>query len=442
MSNNAFLEEDRLKAMRFPNFLSHILRRLEENGHSAYIVGGAIRDVCLQRKVMDWDVATSASKQEIRNIFSDTRHFSLKHDTITLVDKEASYEITPYRGDYDIGDLVTDLGHRDFTINAMAYDLASAALIDPYEGRADLKKKLIRAVGDPKERFREDRLRLLRAIRLASELNFKIENKTFIAIKHMAFQLHDVAPERIRNEFIKILMSSKPSLGLRLMRRAGLIHVVLPELLEGYRKQQNKHHRFTIYSHILETIDMTEPEFLVRITALFHDIAKPRVRKKSQGVWRFIGHEQASADMAQEIMRRLRFSKDEIRDVTQLIKHHMINYDSTWSDGAVRRFIRRIGPELIYDLISFRKSDLTAHGKRDNGHDILRELEERVGNILQAKTVGINKSLAINGKKVMEILGIGPGPELGKILRDLLEKVMDQPELNNEKDLIRILREE
>jgi len=300
MSNNAFLEEKRLKAMQSPDFLSHILRCLAENGHSAYIVGGAVRDVCLQRKITDWDVATSASKKEIGNIFSNTRHFSLKHDTITLIDKEANYEITPYRGGHDQGDLVTDLGHRDFTINAMAYDPVSESLIDPYGGRADLKKKLIRAVGDPKKRFREDRLRLLRAIRLASELNFKIEKKTFNTIPLMDFQLHDVARERTRDEFVKILMSSKPSLGFRLMRRAGLLQTILPELLEGYRKQQNKHHRFTIYGHILETIDMTEPELLIRLTALFHDIAKPRVRKKSQGVWRFIGHEQASADMARE----------------------------------------------------------------------------------------------------------------------------------------------
>jgi len=211
--------------------------------------------------------------------------------------------------------------------------------------------------------------------------------------------------------------------------------------MEGFRRQQNKHHRFTIYRHILETMDLTKPELRLRLTALFHDIAKPRVREKSEGVWRFIGHEQAGADMTQEIMRRLRFSSDEIRDVTHLIKHHMLNYDSSWSDGAVRRFIRRIGPEPVYDLISFRKSDLIAHGREDSEHNILSELEERVGQILRAKTAGINKSLAIDGNRVMEMLGLEPGPEVGKILQDLLERVTDQPELNNEYDLIRILIE-
>ena len=440
MSNRTYLEEKRLRATRFPDFLSYLLSRLEENGHSAYVVGGAIRDVCLQRKITDWDVVTSASKREIGSIFSNLRHFSLKHETITLVDKEANYEITPFRGGHGLGDLVTDLGHRDFTINAMAYDPVSEVLIDPHEGRADLKKKLIRAVGDPGERFEEDPLRLLRGIRLASELYFNIEKKTWNAIPLLAPRLHDVARERIRDELVKILMLPKPSPGFRLMRRAGLLQVILPELLEGYRRQQNEHHRFTIYRHILETMDLTKPELRLRLTALFHDIAKPRVREKREGAWRFIGHEQAGADMTQEIMKRLRFSNDEIRDVTHLIKHHMINYDSSWSDGAVRRFIRRIGPEMVSDLISFRKSDLIAHGSEDKGNNILSELEERVGNILRAKIPGVNKSLAIDGKKVMEILGIEPGPEVGKILQDLLERVTDQPELNNEYDLIRILK--
>jgi poly(A) polymerase/tRNA nucleotidyltransferase (CCA-adding enzyme) len=443
MSYNSLLEDKRIKEMQLPDFLICILRRLRENGHSAYIVGGAIRDACLQREIMDWDVTTSASKLEIQKIFSNTRHFSLKHDTITLVDNKTTYEVTPLRTLAGSADIQTDLGHRDFTINALAYDPVSEVLIDPYEGRADLKKKLIRAVGKPGERFKEDPLRLLRAIRLASELHFNIETETWNAISLLAPKLHDIAQERIRDELVKLLMSPTPSLGFRLMRNAGLLQIILPELLEGYRKQQNMHHRFTIYRHILETIDMTEPVLLIRLTALFHDIAKPRVRKKSHGVWRFIGHEQAGANMAREIMKRLRFSNDDIRDVIHLVKHHMINYDSTWSDGAVRRFLRRIGSEHIDNLISFRKADFATHGKGPNRpHDILGELEERLRAIRHGAIVGMDKPLAINGKIIMGILGIGPGPEVGRIIGDLIERVTDRPELNNERDLIRILRRE
>lgn len=442
MAGHASPENKRLAAMELPGFLTQVLDRLRKNGHSAYLVGGAIRDACLKRPVTDWDVVTSASKPEIHELFSDTRQFSLRHDTVTLVDNRASYEVTPFRGNQGTGDLETDLGHRDLTINAMAYDRESEFLIDPYGGREDLKKKSIRAVGDPGDRFAEDPLRLLRAVRLAGELNFTIEKETLKAISRMSARLHDTARERIRDELVKILISPRPSQGFRLMQRTGLLEVILPELLAGYRKRQNKHHRFTVYRHILETIDATEPGILLRLTALFHDIAKPWVRTKTKGAWRFIGHEKESAAMTREIMKRLRFSNDEIGEVSLLVQHHMINYDSSWTDGAVRRLVRRVGPELIHDLLSFRKADLAARGRGDDGHEILEELEARIERILQDQTAGINRVLAINGYQAMEILGIGPGPALGKILHDLLERVMDHPELNNEKDLIRILREE
>lgn len=441
MLDPASPEKENLKKLQFPVFLTHILHRLSERGHSAFIVGGAIRDFYLNRKIMDWDVATSAPKQEIRHLFMDTRQFSLKHDTVTLVDNRICYEVTPFRGDKERADVETDLGHRDFTVNAMAYDPGSKLLIDPYGGRADLKKKIIRAVRDPVKRFKEDPLRLLRAVRMAGELDFIIEKETLMTISLMSACLHDVARERIRDELVKILLSPKPAQGFRLMRRTGLLGVMVPELLEGYRKRQNKYHRFTIYRHILETLDATEPEILLRLTALFHDIAKPRVRRKDGNGWRFIGHEKESAGLAREIMKRLRFGNEVIKDVSLLIENHMIAYDSSWTDGAVRRLIRRVGPELIPGLISFRKADLAAHGWRDNRSEILGELETRVEAILQTKTPGLNKALAVNGQKVMEILEMDPGPELGRILRELLERVTDQPGINNEKDLIRILRE-
>ncbi|UCF56080.1 MAG: CCA tRNA nucleotidyltransferase, partial [Deltaproteobacteria bacterium] len=295
--------------MEIPKFIMTVVKRLHASDHQAYIVGGAVRDHCLHRKVTDWDVATSARPEEIKSIFRDIKCFSLRHDTVTLVHSARHYEVTTFKGSKNFGHSVEeDLGHRDFTINAMAYDKAKGAILDPYGGREDILCRLVRAVGDPKERFREDPVRLLRAVRLATELGFKIELKTLKTISLMAEKLDSVARERIREELLKILVSRKPSIGFNLMVKTGLLKHLLPELLEGYRKKQDASHRFTIYKHIMKTIDQVEPDPVLRLTALLHDIAKPRVREKIEGEFRFLGHEKASARLAKEIMLRFKFS--------------------------------------------------------------------------------------------------------------------------------------
>jgi poly(A) polymerase/tRNA nucleotidyltransferase (CCA-adding enzyme) len=225
------------------------------------------------------------------------------------------------------------------------------------------------------------------------------------------------------------------------MFRTGLLKQVLPELCDGYLKRQNTYHRFTIYKHIMETIDQVQPRPVLRLTALLHDIAKPRVREKVRGEWRFLGHEQASAELAREIMERLRFSKAIMGRVTNLITHHMIWYDSEWSDGAVRRLIRRVGHENIDDLLSFRRADILAHGVKDEKLDQLSELEKRVGESMKNQFTEKVRDLAIDGNRVMEILSLSPGPQVGKILKRLLEKVTDHPELNTEKGLTGLLSE-
>jgi len=419
-----------------------VLERLHTSGHQAYIVGGAVRDVCLHFPVTDWDVATSASPEKIRTTFRDTRHFSLKHDTVTVVDAACHCEVTTFRGSGNFGlTIEEDLGHRDFTINAMAYDAEREEVLDPHGGRKDILRKRIRAVGDPMNRFDEDPARLLRAIRLASELEFRIAPKTLEIVSMMAEQLASVAQERIREELMKILMTKRPSIGFGLMLKTGILKQFLPELLEGYRKRQNDYHRYTIYRHIMETIDWVEPDPVLRLVALFHDIAKPLVRKKIKGQWRFLGHEEASALLAEEIMERLKFSNDMIGQVKNLIFHHIIGYHSGWSDGAVRRLIRRVGPENMDHLLTFRKADILAHGKKDLKLDFLSELGKRIQSIVERPFAVKTRDLAIDGHRVMETMGLSPGPEVGKILNGLMEKVTDHPHLNTEQGLVGVLEE-
>jgi len=421
-----------------PEFVIFILNRLKAVDHQAYIVGGAVRDVFLKRIITDWDVATSAPRDEIRTIFWDTKQFTLKHDTVTLVHTGHHFEVTTFRGEEK--GLLSDLSQRDFTINAMAFDPDNDEVIDPYGGESDIDKKVIRAVGDPEARFREDPLRLLRGVRLATEFRFRIDAKTISGLRSMASLLASVAPERIREELMKILMAPKPSMAFNIMVRTGILKEFLPELLEGYLKRQNQYHRYTIFKHIVETVDHVRPEPILRLTALLHDIAKPRTRIKREGKWSFYGHEKESALLAEEILNRLKFSNEVIKTVTNFIQHHMIGYNSGWSDAAVRRLIRRVGAEQINDLLVFRRADLLAHGLTDQDFELTSELEMRVNEQIRHKAPIRRQDLAIDGHVVMEITGLSPGPEVGSILRDLNEKVLDHPELNNREDLAALLR--
>lgn len=420
-----------------PRFVAIILNRLKNAGHQAYVVGGAVRNMYLSRPVMDWDVATSASPEEIKTIFRDLRLFALKKGTVTLVDSGRHFEVTAFRGPKN--QIRDDLAHRDFTINAMAYTVEANEILDYHGGREDMVRRLIRATGNPKGRFTEDPLRMLRAVRLAVELKFRIDIRTQEAIADKARLLGNVATERIREELMKILLSPQPSRGFKIMRRTGLLEFFLPELLEGYLKQQNSCHQYTIFRHIMETIDRAEAVPVLRLTALFHDIAKPRVREKIGGRWRFLGHEKASAVMCEEIMDRLRFSSDTIQKVANLVRHHMIGYHSGWSDGAVRRLIRRVGQDQIMDLMRFRQADILAHGLHSQGLSLLKDLRGRVEALSKSRIVTKPRDLAIGGHKVMEILGISPGPEVGNILKKLVEKVTDDPGLNTEAGLVEIL---
>lgn len=433
------------KEIKIPETVMMIVERLRSRGYDAFVVGGAVRDLVMGRPVTDWDVATSARKDKIITLFRDMRHFHLKHETVTLVLADRTCEVTPFRGGgkNEASNLEADLSHRDFTINAMAFDPEHGKLYDPFEGRNDIRRRQVRAVGEPEERFREDPLRMLRSVRLAAELGFAIDPATFLAVSHMAEQIQQVAAERIREELMKILLSPKPSSGFNLMRRSGLLREILPELAEGVGRWQNRrHHRYTIFRHVMETLDRVDPEPVLRLTALLHDIAKPRMRKKVDGRFHFHGHEEASGQLARQVMVRLRFSNETTDRVTHLVANHMRDqgYDSGWSDGAVRRLLRDVGEKNIEPFLAFRKADLLAHGMGEQETAGLRELQSRIA---LCKGTGLPqqvRELAIGGHRVMEILDIPPGPEVGRVLGLLMERVLDEPDLNTEPCLSTVLK--
>ena len=427
---------------KIPDIVLNISKRLMENGYQAFIVGGAIRDSLLGCQAKDWDVATNAIPDRICDLFPEMTSFNLKHGTVTLVSEGSHFEVTTFRGSGGFGESIEeDLAHRDFTFNAMAYDIINKRIIDPFEGKQDIKKKLVRAVLNPIERFDEDPLRMMRAIRFSLELGYAIDTETLIAINSMAEAIDSVAKERIRDELLKILMVSRPSTGFNLMRKSGLLKRILPELMEGYRKRQNNYHKYTIYRHTMETVDSIEGDPVLRLSALFHDIAKPWVRKKINGRWRFFGHATASAGLTKEIMMRLKFSNDRIARVTGLVSNHMFDYKQELSDKAMRRFIKRVGADSVDDLIALRKADDLAHGwGRDFEKDI-EEFKNRIDSQIKKSYPFTISDLAVNGHDVMKVKGLKSGPKVGQTLHQLLELVIEKPEHNKKNKLIENLKD-
>jgi tRNA nucleotidyltransferase (CCA-adding enzyme) len=431
-----------IEAHRIPPAVLDIARRLVRDGYQAFLVGGAIRDCLLGFQAKDWDVATNAAPETIRDLFPTTRSFQLKHGTMTLVIEGRHFEVTTFRGPKGgIGSgIEEDLAHRDFTINAMAYDLMEGRIIDPFGGAEDIRRKVVRAVLSPMERFQEDPLRMMRAIRFSQELRYSIDPETLMAITSFSKAVREVAVERIRDELVRVLMVARPSVGFSLMRRTGLLQVILPELMEGYRKRQNNFHKYTIYRHIMETVDAIERSPLLRLSALFHDIAKPRVRERVEGRWRFLGHADASAELARQIMVRLKFSNELTSRVSIMVAHHMFDYKRELSDRAIRRFIKRVGAEHVDDLIRLRKADDVAHGRERDYGDRIEEFRGRIQAQIRRSPALTISDLALNGHDIMAVTGLTPGPRLGQILNKLLEAVIENPEYNQRQKLIEMLK--
>jgi len=414
-----------------PAFVRSVITSLHRAGHEAYVVGGAVRDLCMNRLVNDWDVTTSASPAQIPSLFTHLRSFSLKHETTTLVHKGNPYEVTTFRGLEQ--SLEEDLKHRDFTINAMAFDIERSVVIDPWGGRKDIGKKVVRGVVNPEGRFREDPLRLIRAVRIATELGFQIEGKTLKAISSMAEAVTTAAPERIRDEVIRILLCKRPSQGLDIMKKTGLLAFVLPEIAETAARKLIPRELMSVYEHVLAVVDRVEPGEVPRVAALFHGLGEPRSTD----------HARTSLNTAREIMARLCFSKSMIRQVVELVQEQeaLADYHPSSSNGDLRRFIRRVGAENLETLVALRRAHLMSlpKGTREPLHR-LNELEARIRGLIKMPLVRGPQDLRINGSTVMEITGLPQGPEVGRILKHLSEVLMDHPEWNTRRKLVAMVK--
>jgi tRNA nucleotidyltransferase (CCA-adding enzyme) len=442
-----------------PDDVLAVARRLRAAGHQAHLVGGGVRDMLIGRPPADFDLATDARPEEVVALFKTYAiPTGLKHGTVTvLTETRRPVEVTTFRGEGEYLDgrrpvsvsyvdtLGEDLGRRDFTMNAIAFDPLDGQLSDPFDGQGDLRRRLIRAVGDPLVRFREDGLRPLRAVRQAAQLEFEVDPPTRDAIPATLEVFRKVSAERVRDELYKMLAAREPSRGLRLMASTGLLREVIPELLEGIGCTQNRFHKHDVFDHTLRVVDETPGDPVRRLGALLHDVGKPRARQLREGApgeFSFFNHEYVGADMADAICRRLKLSTADRERVVGLVKNHMFFYTADWSDGAIRRFVRRVGgQDGLADLFALREGDVKGRGFGENPDAELGELRNRVAVVASADAALKVTDLKIDGRDVMRILGIPPGREIGVILERLLERVLDDPSLNEREKLEAMVKE-
>ncbi|MEK7521821.1 MAG: HD domain-containing protein [Patescibacteria group bacterium] len=421
----------------FPEFVAEILHKFERAGYQIYIVGGVVRDLMLKRGTGDWDFTTDATPEQILELFPDG-FYNNQFGTVGIAHEssEKPYEITTYRTEHGYADkrrpdkvswgksLEEDLARRDFTINAMAIS-ASKEIVDPYGGQKDLEKKIIRTVGNPVDRFSEDSLRMMRAVRIAAELGFLIEEKTFDAIKMHAQDLKHVSWERIRDELFKILASGYPDEGTKMLHSSGLLTYILPELEEAIgveQKSPGRHHIYDVYNHLLMALKYCpSPDPLVRLATLLHDVGKIKTRKVTEkGVVTFYNHEVVGAGQSKDVANRLKLSKKQKDKLWILIRHHQFTVDERQTDSAIRRFIKNVGVENLEDMLALRTGDRLGGGARETSWR-LDKFKKRLEEV-QIQPFSV-KDLAINGKDVMETLGIPSGPQVGEILNTLFAEV-------------------
>lgn len=456
-----------MNKIKIPVILQKMNNIFEKNGFKAYLVGGAVRDMFMNKEASDWDVATDATPEQVISAFKKVIPTGIAHGTVTVHFMGEEIEVTTFRIEqgYSDGrhpdkvsyasDIEEDLSRRDFTMNAIAVSLKDGSIVDPFDGKTDIKNKVIRSVGNPLERFNEDGLRPIRAIRFASQLGFEIETNTLQAISNekVLQKTSTISIERFRDELVKLLKSPKPSVGLKLLEDTNIMKLFLPELLEGRNCIQNDvrgYHVFDVLDHNFYSCDGAPVHKVnVRLAALLHDIGKPAskvVRVTDEGeIYNFFSHEKYSETIARKLLTKLRFSNNEINNVCHLIENHMFHYEESWSDAAIRRFVVRVKPENIEDLIDLRLADMYGKYnmpiqiKESNACDLLIQLQDRIKKIQEENSAFTLKSLAVSGKDLMEI-GIPSGKLIGKILDSLLETVLDDPKQNSKDVLLNIAK--
>ena len=439
-----------------PPAVLDLCNRLRSKGKRAWIVGGCVRDVLLGRVASDWDVATDARPDDLLRVFPRAIPTGIEHGTVTVVRDGHHYEVTTLRGEgtYTDGrrpdwvdfvdDIAADLARRDFTVNAMAVDPLDGKLIDPHGGRTDLARKVLRAVGDPRERFAEDGLRVLRAARFVATLEMTLDLETERAIAPTLGTYRKVAAERVRDEWLKTMKARKPSLAFDLMERTGILGVSCPELVEGVGMQQNRWHGYDVWRHGMECMDACAGDPILRVAALLHDVGKPRTRAWSDKTndYTFYDHDRVGAEIAEPICARLRFSNDERARIVSLVRHHLFHYDDQWTDRAVRHWIRRVSPDRVEDLYVLNEADARAKGRDVRADlDALANLKAHVARVLAEGAALSTRDLKINGRDLIRELSLKPGPVIGQILDALLEAVTNDPALNEPQALLARARE-
>ncbi|MBI2096181.1 MAG: HD domain-containing protein [Candidatus Taylorbacteria bacterium] len=451
-----------------PKEVSGISEGLKGAGFRAYLVGGCVRDLILGLRPKDWDITTDATPDDIAKVFPKT-FYENEYGTVGVVNDEAEeslkvVEVTPFRKEIGYSDsrrpdrvvfggtLEDDLKRRDFSINAIAMDIkdtkdgeCDVEVIDNHQGLKDISSRTIVAVGKPEERFAEDGLRLLRALRLSAELGFKLETETAEAIKKHASVIKKIAMERVRDEFVRIIMSDRPGDGFRMAESLGVLKHVIPELSQAVGVEQNKAHSFDVFEHLIRAVEHSAKRgysLEVRLASLFHDIGKPPARRWSEekGDWTFHGHDVLGAKMTVKILERLKFQNKVIDKVSRLVLTHMFFTDTEKITlSAVRRLVAKVGKENIWELMNVRAADRIGTGRPKESPYRLRKYHSMVEEAMRDPiTVSM---LRVDGSRIMEIAGLKPGPRVGYILHALLEEVLDAPEKNTREFLEEKTRE-
>ncbi|MEK7641283.1 MAG: HD domain-containing protein [Patescibacteria group bacterium] len=452
--------------------VKEVADKLSEAGFEVYLVGGCLRDLLLGKIPKDWDLTTNAKPEEILKVFPDSVYEN-QFGTVGVKTRSADpamalVEVTTFRKEGKYTDkrhpdeitfaktVEEDLSRRDFTINAMAYLVhpdkrRAEGLVDPFGGKEDLQNGVIRAVGEPKERFEEDALRLMRAVRFAGRLGFSVEEKTAQAIKEKAGLLEFIAKERIREEFCKLVMTDNAAEGVRRMEELDLLRFVMPELREGIGMDQNMHHIYTVFDHNVNAMDYSADQkfpLYLRLAALLHDVGKPksrewkvkpdgtRIHNGQKGEWTFLQHQYIGEKMVIPMLDRLKFSKKEIEKIALLVREHMFAFDAELGTArGARRFVNRVGQENIEDLMKLRECDRIGSGTEVAVPMRLRKFKAMIE--IAMKDPISAKTLKVNGGDVMKLLKINPGPKVGAVLAVLLEKVLDNPKLNEKAKLLK-----
>ena len=440
--------------IQLPEKVKYIINTIIEAGYEAYAVGGCIRDSVLGREPSDWDITTSASPYRIKDLFRRTVDTGIKHGTVTVMLDKDGYEVTTYRidGAYEDGrhprevvftaSLLEDLRRRDFTINAMAYN-EKDGLVDAFGGMEDIKRQLIRCVGNPMERFSEDALRIMRAVRFSAQLGYRIEEETSRAISRLALELRRISAERIQTELVKLLLSPHPDY-LKIAYETGITEVILPEFDCCMKTEQvNPHHCYSVGIHILESLKAVRPHKALRLAMLFHDMGKPSSLSVDQeGIYHFHGHPAVSEEIAETILHRLKTDNDTIYVVKKLVKFHDLYIDPR--PECVRRAIFKVGEDVFPLLLEVKEADISAQSnyQRDRKEQNLREVREAYQYILKEKQCVSLRTLAVNGTDLMKYTGMKPGKELGEMLNSLLDQVIENPLLNEKEYLLNTVKEQ